>query len=106
MNWIILFIAGLFEVVMTFCLGKTRGADGAELAWWIAGSLVLQYGISGQGCADVASRHFVCHLDGYWRTRNSPRGHLLFSRACYLPPHFLYLHALQLHSRPQNSFVK
>lgn len=31
MNWIVLFIAGVFEVAMTFCLGKTKGAQGAEL---------------------------------------------------------------------------
>ena len=28
MNWIILFFAGLFEVSLTFCLGKTREASG------------------------------------------------------------------------------
>ena len=27
MNWIILFLAGLFEVSLTFCLGKTREAS-------------------------------------------------------------------------------
>ena len=27
MNWIVLFIAGVFEVAMTFCLGKTKGAQ-------------------------------------------------------------------------------
>ena len=35
MNWIILFVAGLFEVAMTFCLGKTRGAEGTALTFWI-----------------------------------------------------------------------
>ena len=43
MNWIILFIAGLFEVVMTFCLGKIKGAEGTELAWWIAGFLIASF---------------------------------------------------------------
>ena len=28
MNWIILIIAGLFEVGFTFCLGKMKGATG------------------------------------------------------------------------------
>ena len=28
MNWIILIIAGLFEVGFTFCLGKIKGATG------------------------------------------------------------------------------
>lgn len=35
MNWIVLFIAGVFEVAMTFCLGKTKGAQGTELYLWI-----------------------------------------------------------------------
>lgn len=48
MNWIILFVAGLFEVAMTFCLGKTRTAEGAELWLWIVGfviSTVLSMGL-------------------------------------------------------------
>ena len=31
MNWIILLLAGLFEVSLTFCLGKTKAASG--LIW-------------------------------------------------------------------------
>ena len=30
MNWIILIIAGLFEVGFTFCLGKIKGATGTD----------------------------------------------------------------------------
>ena len=30
MNWIILLLAGLFEVSLTFCLGKARAASGVE----------------------------------------------------------------------------
>lgn len=40
MNWIILFVAGLFEVMMTFCLGKTKYATGITLYLWIAGFAV------------------------------------------------------------------
>lgn len=40
MNWIILIIAGLFEVAFAFCLGKTKGATGNELYLWYAGFLV------------------------------------------------------------------
>ena len=32
MNWIVLFIAGVFEVAMTFCLGKTKGAQATVLS--------------------------------------------------------------------------
>ena len=36
MNWIILLLAGLCEVSLTFCLGKTRAAS--ELAFYLWGS--------------------------------------------------------------------
>ncbi|MGI9527203.1 MAG: DMT family transporter [Weeksellaceae bacterium] len=37
MNWIILVIAGLFEVGFTFCLGKAGESNGVEqLIWYIA----------------------------------------------------------------------
>lgn len=39
MSWIILVIAGLMEVGFTFCLGKTKTADGPELVWWWVGFL-------------------------------------------------------------------
>ncbi len=39
MNWIILFCAGLFEIGMTFCLGKTKGISGIEFWMWIGGFL-------------------------------------------------------------------
>lgn len=48
MNWIILFIAGLFEVAMTFCLGKTKDSEGIEFYLWIAGfviSTILSMGL-------------------------------------------------------------
>lgn len=37
MNWIILIMAGLFEVGFTFCLGKARGANGVEMYAWYGG---------------------------------------------------------------------
>ncbi|MDE7414415.1 MAG: multidrug efflux SMR transporter [Muribaculaceae bacterium] len=39
MNWIILIFAGLMEVAFTFCLGKTKGAIGADRLWWWGGFL-------------------------------------------------------------------
>lgn len=36
MNWIILTIAGLFEVAFTFCLGKTKETTGNEMYFWYA----------------------------------------------------------------------
>ena len=37
MNWIILIIAGLFEMAFAFCLGKAKESTGNEMAWWYAG---------------------------------------------------------------------
>ena len=40
MNWIILIIAGLFEVAFASCLGKAKEATGNEAYAWYAGFLV------------------------------------------------------------------
>lgn len=40
MNWIILCIAGLFEVAFAYCLGKAKETTGTEMYWWYAGFLV------------------------------------------------------------------
>lgn len=40
MNWIILIIAGLFEVGFTTCLGKAKESSGTEAALWIGGFFV------------------------------------------------------------------
>ncbi|WP_417361425.1 DMT family transporter [Galbibacter sp.] len=40
MNWIILIIAGLFEVAFAFCLGKAKGATGNEMYLWYAGFVI------------------------------------------------------------------
>ena len=37
MNWITLILAGLMEVAFTFCLGKTKEAEGHEAYWWWGG---------------------------------------------------------------------
>ena len=40
MSWIILIIAGLFEVGFAFCLGKAKETTGSEMYLWYAGFLV------------------------------------------------------------------
>lgn len=40
MNWIILIIAGLFEVGFTSCLAKVKNASGNEAYLWGAGFLI------------------------------------------------------------------
>lgn len=40
MNWIILIIAGLFEVAFAFCLGKAKETIGNEMYLWYGGFIV------------------------------------------------------------------
>lgn len=40
MNWIILIIAGFFEVLFATCLGKAKEATGNEMYMWYGGFLV------------------------------------------------------------------
>ena len=42
MNWLILVIAGMFEVAFATCLGKARETNGTAAAWWMAGFFVSQ----------------------------------------------------------------
>ena len=37
MNWILLIIAGLFEVAFTFCLGKGKETQGTTMYLWYGG---------------------------------------------------------------------
>ncbi|MGJ8593819.1 MAG: DMT family transporter [Aquaticitalea sp.] len=40
MNWILLIIAGLFEVAFAACLGKAKESPGSESTYWYLGFLV------------------------------------------------------------------
>lgn len=40
MNWLILIIAGLFEVAFASCLGKAKETTGAEMYGWYGGFLI------------------------------------------------------------------
>ncbi len=40
MNWLLLIIAGLFEVGFAACLGKAKDAIGKEATFWYGGFLV------------------------------------------------------------------
>lgn len=40
MNWLLLIIAGLFEVAFATCLGKAKEATGMEATFWYMGFLV------------------------------------------------------------------
>ncbi|APY11109.1 QacE family quaternary ammonium compound efflux SMR transporter [Seonamhaeicola sp. S2-3] len=43
MNWIILIIAGLFEVAFAFCLGKVKETTGSISTFWFIGFLVCLF---------------------------------------------------------------
>jgi quaternary ammonium compound-resistance protein SugE len=40
MNWILLIVAGLFEVAFAACLGKAKESQGTEATYWYLGFLV------------------------------------------------------------------
>jgi quaternary ammonium compound-resistance protein SugE len=40
MSWIVLIIAGLFEIAFVFCIGKARETVGIAMYLWYAGFLV------------------------------------------------------------------
>jgi quaternary ammonium compound-resistance protein SugE len=40
MNWIILIVAGLFEVAFAFCLGKAKETTGTDMYLWYVGFLI------------------------------------------------------------------
>lgn len=48
MNWIILIIAGIFEVGFTFCLSKAKESTGTETYYWYGGfglCLIISMGL-------------------------------------------------------------
>jgi quaternary ammonium compound-resistance protein SugE len=48
MNWILLVIAGLFEVIFAFCLGKAKESTGNEMYLWYVAftiSIVISMGL-------------------------------------------------------------
>lgn len=48
MNWIFLVVAGLFEVLFAFCLGKAKETSGYQTYYWYLGffiSLLISMGL-------------------------------------------------------------
>lgn len=43
MNWILLIIAGLFEMGFAACLGKVKETSGTEATYWFIGFLVCLF---------------------------------------------------------------
>ena len=67
MNWIILIIAGLFEVGFTFCLGKMKGATGTDFYLWGTGfviSVTLSMYLLAKAAQTLPIGHCISCLDG------------------------------------------
>jgi quaternary ammonium compound-resistance protein SugE len=43
MNWLILIIAGIFEIAFAFCLGKAKESTGNEMYLWYGGFLITLF---------------------------------------------------------------
>ena len=52
MNWVLLFLAGLFEVSLAFCLGKTKTTIGTEFYLWGTGFLLSTVQIGRASCRE------------------------------------------------------
>ena len=60
MNWIILTIAGCFEVLFTFCMGKVKETTGTEMYLWFTD----QHAVTGESNTQSSHRHSLCRMDG------------------------------------------
>lgn len=68
MNWIILIIAGLFEVCFTYCLGRIKGTVGTEFYLWGTGfvvSVTLSMLLLAKADTDITDRYCIPCLDRY-----------------------------------------
>ncbi|MBF4985242.1 multidrug efflux SMR transporter [Nonlabens mediterrranea] len=43
MNWLLLIIAGLFEVAFAGCLGKAKESSGSESIYWYVGFIICLF---------------------------------------------------------------
>lgn len=85
MNWILLIIGGLFEVMFTFCIGKANDAVGSEKWLWYLGFLVsvsISMGAIDQSDQHTASGYCLCGLDRNWRCRDGFDGYFHLQGAC------------------------
>lgn len=69
MNWILLIIAGLFEVVFAFCLGKAKLSAGNEMYMWYAAFLValaISMVLLVKATQTLPIWHCLCSMDRHW----------------------------------------
>lgn len=79
MNWILLIIAGLFEVGFATCLGKARETSGQPATLWFVGFFGLpkhQHVPAYTGHPHIAHRYRLRGVDGDWCCGKRLDGHL------------------------------
>lgn len=102
MNWILLVIAGLFEVAFAFCLGKAKETSGALMWSWYAGFLACLT-VSMMLLVKVTKELPIGTAYAVWTGIGAVGsvlvGILVFKEpACYFLACFLYQYVNYLHS--------
>lgn len=108
MNWIILLLAGLFEVSLTFCLGKARAASGVGFYLWGSGflaSTVLSMTLLAKAVQTLPLGNCVRHLDGNRSGWYGFDWDIRFQGTCHSHPAFLPLHAHCILDRIENRVI-
>ena len=93
MNWIILLLAGLFEVSLTFCLERLSGFHRIE------------HDFACQSGANVAFGDCIRHLDGHRGGRHGLDWYIRIQGACHSHPAFLPVHAYRFLDRVENRVI-
>lgn len=108
MNWIILLLAGLFEVSLTFCLGKARAASG--VGFYFVGKRFpclyhTEHDFACQSGTDFAFGNCVRHLDGNRSGWYGFDWDIRFQGTCHSHPAFLPFHAHCILDRIENRVI-
>ena len=108
MNWIVLFIAGVFEVAMTFCLGKTKGAQGTELYLWIGGfvlATVLSMGLLAKAVQTLPIGTAYAIWTGVGALGTVLLGIFVFGESGGFRPDFFYRYLVRFYRRTKIGFA-
>lgn len=96
MNWIILLLAGLCEVSLTFCLGKTRAVSGLAFYLWGSGflaSTVLSMTLLAKAVQTLPLGTAYAIWTGIGAVGTVLIGIFVFKEPCHSHPAFLSLRA-------------
>ena len=104
MYWILLIIAGLFEVAFTFCLGKGKETQGTTMYLWYGGFLGCTF-VSMSLLMKVSQplRHRLCRMDRYRGGRYRLSGNFSLQGTHFLLAPLLPHYPYRLGRRTQSS---